>query len=347
MTFSTLGATSRGGRLSRIRSSKNFRDGKFQNLTVTPALAEGTSVPQVMLKFFFGKDPHNRPKQIIPSIKTAIDEIHDDSLIWFGHSSYFFKLDGHSFLVDPVFSGHASPLPGGVKAFPGANSYGAIDIPPLDYLLITHDHYDHLDHKTIVALKPKVKQVICGLGVGAHLEHWGYDPSIITELDWFEAISLTDKIHLTATPTRHFSGRSLKRNSTLWLSFVLRAPNFRLYLGGDSGYETHFKTIGDQFGPFDLAILEDGQYNPAWKYIHMMPEELLLAAQDLKAKHIMPVHWAKFALSIHAWDEPIKRLITANAQASKLTPIITPMIGELVDLHDLDKIFRPWWEDVG
>jgi L-ascorbate metabolism protein UlaG (beta-lactamase superfamily) len=346
MAFSTLGASARGDRLSRIRSSQNFRDGKFQNLTNTPALAPGMSVPQVMFKFFFGKDPRNLPSENIPSVKTNISDLNDDSLIWFGHSSYFFRTDGFTFLVDPVFSGHASPLPGGVKAFPGANTYGADDIPPMDYLLLTHDHYDHLDHKTIVALKPKVKRVFCGLGVGAHLEHWGYDPAIITELDWFEDVLLTDNMRLTATPARHFSGRSLRRNTTLWLSFVLQTNNRSLYLGGDSGYEEHFKMIGDKFGPFDLAILEDGQYNYAWKYIHMMPEELLLAARDLKAKHVMPVHWGKFALSIHAWDEPIKRLRLANAKEPSPIPIVTPLIGEVVDFHNLDKPFQAWWEDI-
>ena len=346
MAFSTLGASSRGTRMTRIEASKNFYDGRFQNLSLTPQLSEGVSMPKVMYDFFFRKDPRILPSMSIPSVSTSISDLPGDALVWFGHSSYFFQVDGCRFLVDPVFSGHASPLPGSVKAFPGANSYGVNDMPMIDFLLISHDHYDHLDHKTILALKKKVKRVICGLGVGAHLEHWGYDPSIITELDWYDGLQLTDDIRLTATPARHFSGRGFKRNSTLWLSFVLQSQSLRLYLGGDSGYDAHFKAIGDKFGPFDLAILEDGQYNPYWKYIHMMPEELLVAARELQAKRIMPVHWAKFALSLHAWDEPIKRLVQANGTAAAPIPLVTPMIGEAVNLHDLDRIFQPWWEDL-
>eukprot|EP01030_Chromulinospumella_sphaerica_P010752 gene10752-biopygen9367 len=170
-------------------------------------------------------------------------------------------LSGVRILVDPVFSGNASPVSFTTKSFAGADAYGVADMPQIDYLFLSHDHYDHLDYKTVKALKPKVKRVITGLGVGSHLEHWGYNPAIITERDWDATVDIEPGFTVTYAPARHFSGRGLKRNGTLWTSFVLQTPLRKIYLGGDSGYDSHFARIGSQHGPFDLAILEDGQYN--------------------------------------------------------------------------------------
>jgi L-ascorbate metabolism protein UlaG (beta-lactamase superfamily) len=252
------------------------------------------------------------------------------------------QVDGKTLLVDPVFSGHASPVTFTTKAFAGTDVYTVDDLPEIDYLFLSHDHWDHLDHATVLRLKPKVKKVITGLGVGAHLERWGYDLAVIEERDWGESIALDEGFTVHMAPARHFSGRGLKRNTSLWSSFVLNTPGLKIYLGGDSGYDSHFKVIGEKHGPFDLAILECGQYNEYWKYIHMMPEEVVRAAQDLKARKLMPVHWGKFALALHAWDEPIIR-VTAAAEKEGM-PLLPPMIGEKVNLNGKSYVSKKWWE---
>jgi L-ascorbate metabolism protein UlaG (beta-lactamase superfamily) len=250
------------------------------------------------------------------------------TVVWFGHSSYLIKSKGVTVLMDPVFSGNASPVTFFGKSFPGSDVYSEGDIPPIDLLIISHDHYDHLDYKTITELIPKVKKFYTALGVGAHLERWGVPPDRIVEFDWWESKSIGDSIRLTATPARHFSGRSLARGKTLWASFVLNIHGYTLYLGGDSGYDTHFAEIGAKYGPFDLAILECGQYGDDWPLIHMFPEQVVTAAQDLRAKALLPVHWGKFALAYHAWNEPIQRLV--ESAATKELRVTTPKIGEPV-----------------
>jgi L-ascorbate metabolism protein UlaG (beta-lactamase superfamily) len=214
-------------------------------------------------------------------------------------------------------------------------------MPDVDILLLTHDHWDHLDHQTVVGMKPKVKHIITGLGVGEHLEQWGFPASMITEMDWFDETSPRQGFKVTATPARHFSGRSFKRNVSLWSSFVLQTLTMKIYIGGDSGYDDHFGKIGAQYGPFDLAILECGQYNHKWRYIHMLPEELVPAAQDLQARHLMIVHWAKFPLSEHDWNEPPTKVTSYARQAGM--PLVTPMIGEKVELNMLRKDWPEWW----
>lgn len=245
-------------------------------------------------------------------------------------------------MVDPVFSGSASPLPASIKSFKGADIYTVDDIPEIDLLFISHDHWDHLDYKTVKALKPKIKQIICGLGTGAHLEKWGFKKEIIVEEDWNKHIDLNNGFTVDTIPARHFSGRGFKRNKALWLSFILQTPSKKIFIGGDSGYDKHFKKAGDMFGPFDIAILECGQYDLSWKYIHMLPHEVIQAAKDLQAKKIIPVHWGKFKLANHNWDTPINDLLKLNEQ-HKLN-ILTPMIGEKVLLKENQK-FTKWWED--
>jgi L-ascorbate metabolism protein UlaG (beta-lactamase superfamily) len=254
------------------------------------------------------------------------------------------QIDGKRFLVDPVLSGSASPVPWTVKAYKGTDRYTVDDLPPIDYLLISHDHYDHLDYETITKLKDKVKTVICGLGVGAHFEHWGYAADKIIESDWNNTISLDAGFKVHTTPARHFSGRGFTRNNTLWMSYVLQTPNTKIYIGGDSGYDTHFAEIGKQFGPIDLAILENGQYNVAWEAIHMLPDQVLQAAEDLKAKRLFPVHSSKFTLAMHSWDEPLIK-VTELAKIQHL-PLVTPVIGEMVNLNDTTQVFPEWWKGV-
>ncbi len=341
-----FGKAPSGKRLERIESSPNYKNGQFQNLSHTPALAEGESYFKVMRKFFFGKSKRGIPAVVLPSKKTNLFnlDLGDDVLVWFGHSSYYIQEDGKRFLVDPVLSGSASPVRFTTRSFKGSDVYSVDDIPQIDYLFITHDHYDHLDYETIVKLKPKVKKVISGLGVGSHLESWGYDASVISENDWGESVKLEEGFTAYAVPARHFSGRKFKRNNTLWSSFVLSTPTKKIFIGGDSGYDSHFKVIGDNHGPFDLAILENGQYNQAWKYIHMIPEEMVQAAEDLKAKKLFPVHWSKFSLSLHAWDEPMIRV--SKAAGKKGIQLLHPMIGEAVYLKDISPSIA-WWESVG
>ena len=230
------------------------------------------------------------------------------------------------------------------KAFEGSDIYTPADIPEIDYLFITHDHWDHLDYKTIIQLKPKIKKVICSLGLGEDLEYWGYNPAIIIEKDWNEEIVLDSGFKAYTLPSRHFSGRGFVRNKTLWTSFVLQTRSLKLLMGCDGGYGTHFKEIGKTFGGFDLAILENGQYNKNWKNIHMQPEEVLQAAKDLHAHRVLPVHSSKFALALHPWDEPLKRITALNTP--KEFVLITPIIGEQVNLNDSTQKFSHWWENI-
>ena len=264
-----------------------------------------------------------------------------DILVWFGHSSYFMQIDGKRILVDPVFSGNASPIPRTTKSFNGTDVYGVEDLPEIDYLFISHDHYDHVDYETLVTLKDKTKKVICGLGVGSHFEHWGYDSSKINERDWGEQVALDKEFTVFVEPARHFSGRGFSSSNTLWASYVLQTPSMKIYIGGDSGYDTHYAAIGNKYGSIDLAILDNGQYDEAWKYIHNLPEEVLKAAQDLKAKRIFPVHSSKFALGSHDWDEPLKKITELNKWYN--FPLVTPMIGEFVHLKDTTQKFKQWW----
>lgn len=343
MNQAQFGKAPSGERLKRIEHSTNFRNGQFQNLNFTPTFAEDVSKFEMIRDGIFKISKRKAPSESLPSVKTNLFDLdpQKDLLVWFGHSSYFMQLDGKKMLVDPVFSGSASPFSFMVKSFKGSDVYSPEEIPPIDYLIITHDHWDHLDYKTVVELKPKVGKIITGLGTAAHFEHWGFDPKSIVELDWNESSVLDSGFKITATPGRHFTGRTFKRNQTIWCSFVFQSPSKKIFIGGDSGYDTHFEKIGAEHGPFDLALLECGQYNKSWKYIHMMPEQTVQSAIDLKAKTMMPVHWAKFALSLHAWDEPIQRV---TKEAHRLdVPIIHPMIGDLVDLSNFGAQTE-WWK---
>lgn len=330
--------------LEKIRTSKNYENGTFKNLSESPVFSGDGSIVAEAFKFFLQKIENREPMDSLPFVKTDIKQVDKNEavLIWFGHSSYFIQLEGKRILVDPVLDGNAAPFASMNKAFKGAEWYKSENMPEIDYLFITHDHWDHLDHQTITNLKHKVKRVICPLGVGSHLQHWGYDGAKITELDWYEKADDESDWEIYAAPARHYSGRALKRNKTLWASFVLKTNTKTIYIGGDSGYDTHFSDIGNRFGPFDLAILEMGQYHENWKYIHMLPEHFFLAANDLKAQKVMGVHNSKFALGKHSWFAPLEAITELSAGSN--IPLITPMIGEPVNLNDAAQIFSKWWE---
>lgn len=346
MRQSKFGKTPSGERLARIQQSPNYKNGKFRNMEETPTLVEGYNMAGEIYKSLFKRNPRRAPLSNLPSAKNDLKNIplNKDVLVWFGHSSYLLQLNGKRILVDPVFSGNASPVPGTVKAFKGTDIYTVDDLPPIDYLLISHDHYDHLDYETILKLKEKTGKVFCGLGVGSHFELWGYPAGKINEMDWHDSIDLKNGFVISAKPARHKSGRTFSQDNTLWVSFLVKTPGKTVYIGGDSGYGTHFSEIGNSGESIDLAILENGQYDSAWHYIHCLPEEVLKAGRDLKAKRIFPVHSSKFALAKHAWDEPLIELTRLNS--SYKIPLLTPVIGEVVNLDDSNYTPRQWWKNI-
>lgn len=343
MKQAKFGSTPSEKRMERIRQSPNYRNGQFQNLSHTPNFTEGANMLSVLREFLLSDKSKTKPKGKIPSQKTDLLKLDPGKnvLVWFGHSSYFMQIDGKKFLVDPVLSGAASPLAFTTRSFQGSDIYTADDIPLIDYLFMSHDHWDHADHPTLVALQPKIKKVICGLGIGEHFERWGYPEKKLIERDWNEEIVLEQGFTAWTTPARHFSGRGFTRNKALWTSFVLQTPSKKIFIGGDSGYDTHFAEIGKKHGGIDLAILENGQYNKSWKYIHMAPAEVIQAAEDLKAKSYFPVHSGKFALSSHDWDEPLKLVTSLHKNPG--IKLFTPMIGEEVKLDNNEQLFSQWW----
>jgi L-ascorbate metabolism protein UlaG (beta-lactamase superfamily) len=340
----SFGKAPSGEHLEKIKASSHYKNGRFQNLRETPMLSEDASYITVMKDFFFSKGIDREPLIALPHVKTNLKTLSPSEpvIIWFGHSSYFISIHGKNILVDPVFSERPSPVQYvGSKSFIGTMLYTPDDFPEIDLVIITHDHYDHLDYSTIVKLKDKAKAFCTPLGVGSHLIHWGISQERIQELDWWDHAAIAiPGIELIATPARHFSGRGLVNNKTLWASYVLKACDYSLFIGGDSGYDDSFKKIGEMYGPFDVAMLECGQYDEQWPYIHMMPEESVQASVDLRAAVFMPVHWSKFKLALHPWREPIER---ALKHADKLhVKMTTPKIGEPVKL---DAIAPPstWW----
>lgn len=339
--IAAFGKLPKGKSLERIQQAPNYTDKAFQNLSHTPMMAEDSSYFKV-IKEVMRKPKTAIPAHTLPSVTTNLNTLPNEEpvVVWFGHSSYLLKINNQHILVDPVFSGNASPVSFMLPAFKGSNTYGVADMPHIDVLVITHDHYDHLDYKTVRQLHKKVSHVICSIGVAAHLIYWGYNAANITELYWGESATVGNNLNFTAASARHFSGRGLVRNKSLWSSFILSSDNYKIYIGGDSGYDKHFKEIGETYGPFDLAILECGQYNHAWKYIHMLPEETVQATVELKAKVLFPVHWGKFSLSLHPWNESVTR---AHAHATTLGVNITsPKIGEILQVNGPLHLEK-WW----
>ena len=244
MKTDVFGANPAGDRLLRIQKSRHYKNGVFSNLHETPIQSKDFSFGKTAWKYF-NQPASFEPTEVLPSIKTNLrnDSGAFPAIIWFGHSSYLIKINGKNILVDPVFSGNAGPLSFMTKNFQGSNVYSVEDFPDLDIVLLTHDHYDHLDYQTILQLKSNTKLFCTSLGVGAHLEKWGVTPEKIIEFDWWDSKMIFDDIELIAAPARHFSGRSFERYKSLWSSFVVRTSQYNFYVGGDSGYDSHFKTI--------------------------------------------------------------------------------------------------------
>lgn len=332
--------------LSYSRSNQ-YQEGIFVN-TIPTAMDMGISATvKIAYKFFF-----NRAKMVEPSQRLPVEKIDPTRLAvqgkeltritWLGHSACLLELNGKRILFDPMLGPSPSPHPLlGPKRF-SSLPITIEELPHIDAVVISHDHYDHLDYESIVKLKNKTTHFYAPLGVGAHLEAWGIAPTDITELDWWEE-STVDGFTFACAPARHFSGRGLfDRFATLWASWVVKTGSTSIYFSGDGGYGPHFREIGQRLGPFDFVMLECGQYNELWKEIHMMPEETVQAAIDLKGKAMMPIHWGSFALAMHPWMDPINR-VTAAAD-NRAVPIATPLIGEPIVLNSGELPGRKWWK---
>lgn len=344
-----FGVRPKGARLARMQKSSDFRKGLVWCREPTPlAPAEDTSTKgKVLRAFFLGKRTSRVPRVPLPVVRTALDSLplQQDAYVWFGHSSFLVQLDGKRFLFDPVFT---YKFPSGLvlRPFPMEYRYGLEDMPAIDYVVITHDHFDHLDYGTVRALDAREPTYICLLGIGAHLEYWGVPEVRIVELAWDESYAVEgSSIELTCRTVRHFSGRFINdRNATFFASYVLATPQRTLFFSGDGGYGEHFKKIGEMHGGFDYAFLECGQYNKAWRYIHCLPYQVAQAAMDLGARRFVPIHNSKFALSLHSWHEPLDSILSL-AEEHGLS-LLTPRIGEVLRLDGRDTSFSPWWQEV-
>ncbi len=340
-----FGAKSSGKYLERIAQSENFKDGQFVNQIETKLDYSFSSMSKAIWEFATAKK--TAPEKPLP-VKFGENDyvVANDSLVqitWFGHSAFLMEMEGKRLLLDPMFGPTASPVSFTGKRFPYEKPINFDQFTNIDAVIISHDHYDHLDYPSIARLRGQVAHFFVPLGVGAHLLHWGVAPEKITELDWWENANL-DHLKFTATPARHFSGRGLTDSKkTLWASWVLEGKNTKIYFSGDSGYGPHFKEIGDKFGPFDFAMMECGQYNEKWEAIHMMPEQTVQAAIDVGTKVMMPIHWGAFSLAPHPWTEPITRLLKA-AEAQNIL-VIHPMIGDRFILGNDFPTMR-WWENI-
>lgn len=339
--FSRLGKTPQGAIADRIKLSPNYIDGAFRNREKpTPDLK--MKHPLKITYEYFTTPKDVLPHQPVPTEYTHLSSIKTDipAFLWLGHSSYFIFQKSYTILVDPIFSTNASPVYNTNVAFQGTTIYSVEDVPVIDLLILTHDHFDHLDFYTIKNLHPRVKKIVCALGMESHLIYWGIPADKIQSLDWDESFQFNADIHITALTTRHNSGRTLVRNQSLWCAYSLQLGGYKLFLCGDGGYGSHFRLNGEQYGPFDFGTIENGQYNTAWPKNHMFPEQAVQASIDLGLKTVTPVHWGRFALSLHKWNESIKRFIkTAEEKGVNYS---VPKIGELYTIGQ-EPFRKSWW----
>jgi L-ascorbate metabolism protein UlaG (beta-lactamase superfamily) len=338
-----FGAEAKEQSLERIRKSSNFLNGEFKNSekTIQNTGFKWSTIPQ-----FFTNGNNKVPSKELPIEKLTKSYFENvpiqPRITWFGHSTSFVEMEGLTIFIDPMLGDVPAPSPFlGTKRFQKELPISIDSLPKIDIVLISHDHYDHLDYGSIVKLKDKVAEFYVPLGIKAHLTLWGVEASKITEFDWWESIRF-NKVEFVSTPARHFSGRGVtNRNSTLWCSWVLKSENSNIFFSGDSGYGKHFKEIGEKYGPFDFAMVECGQYNEQWSQIHMTPEETIQASIDVKSSLTMPIHWGSFKLALHSWDDPIIRV---SAQAKVLNvKITTPKIGEAIVLSEENYPSEKWW----
>ena len=321
----------------------NFKNREFINLEETEMMTD-----KMPMSEFFKNDSLRRPQFDLKPKKINIESFigtTKDSTIkfaWLGHSAFILNINGKIILLDPMLGKHAAPLPiPSMKRYSDEIPFSLDDITTIDAVLISHDHYDHLDYPTIKKLRSKVKMFYVPLGVGSHLLNWGIKKENIIEMNWNDEHQLGE-IDIFCLPARHFSGRGpLNRNSTLWSSWALKSRYGKIYFSGDSGFGSHLFSIGKQHGPFDLALIDCGQYNKAWKNTHMFPKEAVQASKALQATHFMPIHWGAFTLSTHSWTEPIEQALKQSKDMKQ--KIITPQIGEVLFINKLGKENISWW----
>ena len=328
------------------KESGLYVDGKFQNQISTPMEMNASKIYSILVDYLKG-DPTRKPKKELPFIKLDPSKIGKETsdstkITWLGHSAFLIEMKGKVILLDPMFGPVPAPHPWlGQSRFNSEMPIKIEELPEIDLVLFSHDHYDHLDYGSILKLKSKVKKFFVPLGIGVHLEKWGVAKKVIYEFKWWDDEEL-DGIEFISTPARHFSGRGVTdRFSTLWTSWVIKNNSEKIYFSGDSGYGPHFKEIGERFGGFDYALMECGQYDERWSEIHMLPNETIQAGKDLKAKVVQPIHWGSFTLSLHPWnDPPIKASGFAKEEQVKLS---IPMIGESVYVNQPSYPSKEWW----
>ena len=320
--------------LEEYKKSPNWRAGTFKNLVETSMDFKLKRMPGFIYRQIFDRKIRQpaQPLPIIPFDKKAFlnDTVHPEKakFIWYGHSALLFRIHQKTILLDPMLGPDCSPIAPFTTGRFSENTLDLIDhFPEIDLMLITHDHYDHLDLASIQKLKGKTKKYFVGLGVKRHLVAWGISPEIITEFDWWDDTSFNN-IEITYTPTRHFSGRGLlDRDRSLWGGWSIRTPTEKIWFSGDGGYGEHFKAVGKKLGPFDFGFMECGQYNENWPMTHLFPEDSVQAALDAGVQKAMPVHWAGFALAQHSWTEPVERFL-AKAEALELE-VVLPRLGAI------------------
>jgi len=345
---SSFGGSISGKRLERVEASSHYQDGQFVNtLPQSPYLLGETW--DVFVEQLFGDQLRHPPSDIpvIPILPTSLSTPPSPGLraMWIGHAGVLVEMDGFRFFVDPVFSEYASPF-----SFIGPKRFhpppiALADLPKIDAVMISHDHYDHLDMETVKHLGAKGTLFFVPLGVGAHLEAWDIPDAQIIELEWGESKAIGE-ITIVSTPTRHYSGRGLfDYKETFWSSWSIMGPKHRVFYSGDTGFSDHFQKIGNQFGPFDLSIIKVGAYGPgdSWLDIHMDPEHAVEAHLAVQGRRLLPVHWATFNMAIHDWDEPIKR--TLKIAQEKQVDLVTPRIGEVITIGQPFHSSN-WWEQV-
>ncbi|EEK78661.1 MBL fold metallo-hydrolase [Bacillus cereus] len=286
-----------------------------------------------------------RPMKNLPIVLSNKNNESLESVTWFGHSASLLKIEGKKLLLDPMLGDASSPFPVfNSKRYSGTFSLEREDLQEIDAIIISHNHYDHLNYKSIMQLKDRAKHFYVPTGVAQYLIKWGVSPSKISEHNWWDEVTF-DNIKLVCAPARHFSGRSMTdRDRSLWCSWLILGQETKVFFSGDSGYAPHFKEIGDKYGPFDLTLMECGQYDPRWSAIHMLPEETVQAHIDVKGELLLPIHWGAFTLALHEWSDPIER-VTKEAKRLGVN-ITTPQIGDSITLKSKDYPSAAWWREV-
>jgi L-ascorbate metabolism protein UlaG (beta-lactamase superfamily) len=322
--------------------SPQYRDGGFRN-PIQPKTVGWREMPAMLWRFAFDKPADTVPETAPPVATLTREQLlaaPDGSLVRFGHSTVLLKLDGAFWLTDPVFSERASPVQwAGPKRF-HAPPMTIAQLPPIKGVILSHDHYDHLDKAAVLELAAKTEHFLAPLGVGDLLIDWGVDAAKVQQLDWWQSTAIGG-VRFVATPSQHFSGRAMfADNPTLWTSWVIRSSSLNLYFSGDTGYFDGFKAIGEKYGPFDLTLLECGAYNAQWAGVHMLPEQTLQAHLDLRGRRLLPIHNGTFDLAMHAWTDPMERITALARDAGVET--LTPVMGTPVDLH-APPATSAWW----